>query len=106
MSGNRVRVTELPLCDVCHHLCKSEPDTAYADCYIPPLNTWGNVCRRHFVIAGCRLGTGQGQVLELVKVQPLTTCQGCGHVAARPINTPHNCFINEEGVREEGGTYQ
>lgn len=36
------------------------------------------------------------------------TCQGCGAVryGLRWLNQPHACWVNEDGTREEGGTFQ
>lgn len=35
------------------------------------------------------------------------TCQGCGAIASHVmLDKPHNCWRNEDGTYEEGGTFQ
>jgi hypothetical protein len=50
-------VLELPNCDVCVGITK-----AYADVKIPG-GPWGFICKTHFKLHGCELGTGKGQEL-------------------------------------------
>ncbi len=63
-------MTEIPDCDICKANGRSLSVTvsvpAYADARIPSMGSWAYLCRKHFGIYGCKLGTGQGQELVLV----------------------------------------
>jgi hypothetical protein len=64
--SEEVKVSVLPHCDLCQvSRAIRVPDVAYADCLVPSLGTWANVCRKHFILHKCRLGTGRGQRLAL-----------------------------------------
>ena len=40
-------------------------------------------------------------------LDPLCQCQGCGQYASiRRLGQAHNCWRNEDGTYEEGGTFQ
>ena len=40
-------------------------------------------------------------------LDPLCQCQGCGQYASiRRLGQSHNCWRNEDGTYEEGGTFQ
>jgi len=51
-------VPEIPNCDVCGTA------KAYADAKLPG-GPWGYLCKTHFNLHGCELGTGKGQELIL-----------------------------------------
>ena len=65
--SKEVRVSEVPLCDMCtmngRSLGVTVTKPAYADARIPSVGSWANVCREHFDAFGCELGTGHGQEL-------------------------------------------
>lgn len=64
----KAEVERIPSCDICMTLKPHPPSMiAYADCYIPSHNTWGNVCKRHFSMYNCKLGRGLGQELVLAE---------------------------------------
>lgn len=51
----------VPNCDVC-----IRPTPAYADARLSPIGSaWGYVCKKHFDLYGCTLGTGHGQLLDV-----------------------------------------
>lgn len=57
--SNNVLMAARPQCDIC-----GKP--AHYDARLPGRGTWAYLCERHFVMYGCRLGTGHGQQI-LVK---------------------------------------
>lgn len=67
--SSKVVVDTIPSCDLCK-LRNVFDEKAYADAYIPTLATWGYVCKQHFAMNGCQLGTGKGQELVLNVYQP------------------------------------
>ena len=51
--------SHLPNCDIC-----SDGTLAEYDASLPVYGgSWANVCKRHFLAAGCTLGVGRGQRL-------------------------------------------
>jgi len=60
--STQVTMTSIPDCDVCKHGGKSEK--AYADAKLD-IGPWAYVCRMHFRVHKCTLGTGRGQELIL-----------------------------------------
>lgn len=67
--SKKTQVTSIPDCDICK-LLNLPAHPAYADCYVPAYKTWGNVCKPHFKVNNCELGTGKGQELELIEPDP------------------------------------
>ena len=62
-----VYVEVIPDCDLCQH-----KTPAYADARIPNASrAWGFLCFVHFMMYGCKLGLGQGQIL-IVGESPTT----------------------------------
>lgn len=61
-----VKVAAIPDCDVCKGAGR-QGVPAYADAKLS-IGRWANVCREHFDLYHCTLGTGRGQ--EFVLRQP------------------------------------
>lgn len=59
--SKQAKVAALPNCDVCRMGQKAT--VAYADAAVPATGSWGYLCREHFDLYGCQLGTGRGQEL-------------------------------------------
>ena len=57
MEKNKVKVPELPKCDLCE-------DKAKYDARIPCCGSWAYLCELHFKQLGCHLGLGKGQLLQ------------------------------------------
>lgn len=61
--STQVKVAEIGQCDLCFHE-EGKVVPAYADAKLS-IGPWAYVCREHFKIYGCSLGTGRGQELVL-----------------------------------------
>jgi len=66
MPSTTTVVSTIPVCDLCNA-------PGYADCRVPSLKTWANVCKRCFKAYNCGLGLGVGQVFELRPIIPMAT---------------------------------
>lgn len=61
--STQIKVTAIPPCDICSAAGR-QGVPAYADAKLSA-GPWANVCREHFDLHGCSLGTGHGQELVL-----------------------------------------